>query len=943
VRLTVAVAVVCLSLMDLSVAADASAAIRKSTSIAAQPLSSALQALAKDRGFQLVYVSDDVSLSKTSGASGELTTDEALKQLLAGTGLTYRYFAAKGVIIERAAADSSATFSQGRPEASAAGGKQQTDTTAKDPSHHSPFRLAQAATSPAGRSDSPAPSPITPSSTTSGDQDSQSEVVITGTHVLSRTRLDTLAPVDVLSAKTLAQTGSTELAQALATVAPSLDFPRPAITDGTDHIRPATLRGLSPDQTLVLVNSKRRHATALVNVNGSIGRGSAAVDLDAIPVAAIERIEVLRDGASAQYGSDAIAGVINIKLREAREGGEAAVTYGEYDTDIRTARGERVAHDGGTVTASAWSGLPLGPRGFLTLTGEFRESEPTNRSDFDLRIPPLTGPTITSRYGDPRIKNKTVYANAGGVPIGDHWEIYGWAGYQQRNGQSAAFSRLANNANNVPALYPNGFLPFITSDIKDLAAAWGVRGEMLGWQSDFSLVYGRNKIELGVENTVNPTYGAASPTRFNAGAMTYDQFVFDYGLVRQFDWGMAQPTNLAVGAEARREGYEIEAGEPASYNSGPLASTKLTPGAQGFPGFQPANAVDVHRTAYSVYADLEAQVTRNFLSSIAVRGEHYSDFGSTATGKLSARYDFTHAFALRGTVSNGFRAPGLQQEFFTSTATNFINGTPFEIGTFPATAPISRALGASPLKPEKSKNYSLGLVFRPLNSFEATVDAYRIDIRDRIVLSENLGGVPNIDALIQPFDIGRARFFINGVDTRTKGLDLVLHYHESLERVGRLDLTAAGNWNTTTVTRVPSTGILSALNPVPVLFDRINTLTFEEGTPRDKITLAADWSHPVVFGDVGAQLRATRYGRVVEPGTDPTRDVPLNATTLVDFELRTSVGVHFTAALGVDNVFDQYPQPYPSALNTTGALGFSRYSPFGFNGRFGYGRLGWAW
>lgn len=921
-RLIVAVAVASLVSIGPVSAGEAMAAISKSTRIAAQPLSSALQALARDRGFQLVYDSDEINLSTTHGASGELTTDEALRQLLTGTGFTYRYFGDNAVIIERAAADDSAK--ERFPRAS--------------------LRLSQAATPAEVHSDSVAPPPRVASSTAATDkQDSGSEVVVTGTRVQSRTRLDTLAPVDVLSSKALEQSGTTELAQALATVTPSLDFPRPSVTDGTDHVRPATLRGLSPDQTLVLVNSKRRHSSALVNINTSIGRGSAAVDLNAIPVAAIERIEVLRDGASAQYGSDAIAGVINIKLREAREGGDATVTYGEYDTDVRTARGERVAHDGGTATASAWTGLPLGSKGFLTLTGEVRDSEPTSRGDYDNRIPPLTQPTITSRYGDPRVKSKTIYANAGGVPLGDDWEVYGWAGYQQRNGQSATIPRLADNPNDVKAIYPNGFLPFITSDIKDVAAGWGVRGEMLGWQSDLSLVYGRNEIDLGVENSLNSTYGAASQTSFNAGAMAYDQFVLDYGLVRQLDWGLAQPANLAVGAEARREGYSIEAGEPASYNSGPLASPSLTPGAQGFPGFQPANALDKHRNAYSAYADLEAQVTPNFLSSAAVRGEHYSDFGSTATGKLSARYDFIHAFAIRGTVSNGFRAPALQQEYFTSTATNFINGVPYEIGTFPATAPISRALGASPLKPEKSKNYSLGLVFRPLNSFEATLDAYRIDIRDRIVLSENLGGVPNIDALIQPYDVGRARFFINGVDTRTRGLDLVLHYHEALGIAGKVDLTAAGNWNTTDVTRLPSTGVLSALNPAPVLFGRLNTMTFEEGTPRNKLNLSGDWSHPVPFGDIGTQLRVTRYGRVVEPGTAPALDVPLNPTTLVDLELRTMVGAHFTVALGVDNVFDQYPSPYPSALNSTGALGFSRYSPFGFDGRFGYARLGWTW
>jgi len=770
------------------------------------------------------------------------------------------------------------------------------------------------------------------------------QVVVTGTRVQARSRLDTLAPVDVLPSETLARSGNVELAQALSTLAPSLNFPRPSITDGTDHVRPATLRGLSPDQTLVLVNSKRRHASALVNVNGSIGRGSAAVDLNAIPVAAIDHVEVLREGASAQYGSDAIAGVINLQLREARDGGEATLSYGKYDTDISTARGNRSARDGATTIGSAWLGLPLGAEGFLTLTGEYRDRDPTSRGDFDARIPPLSALTVTSRYGDPQAKDKTAYVNAGGLSLGGDWQLYGWAGYQQRDGQSAATPRLADNANNVRAIYPNGFLPFITSDIQDLTAAAGARGTLAGWSSDLSLVYGRNRVRLGVENSVNSTYGTGSPTTFDAGGMTYDNLVLDYGLVRGFEIGLPQALNVAFGVEGRRESYSITAGEEASYARGPLTSPSLTPGAQGFPGFRPDNEVDQHRTSYSVYLDLETKLTQKLLASAAARGEHYSDFGSQATGKVSLRYDFVQAFAIRGTASTGFRAPGLQQEYFTSTATNFINGVPFEVGTFPATAPIAQALGATPLKPEKSRNYSIGFVYRPARSFEATVDAYRINLRDRIVLSENLGGVPNIDALIQPFGIGRARFFLNGVNTRTEGVDVVVRYRPAFDVIpGALELTASGNWNTTDVTRLPTTGVLSTLNPPPVLFGRINTLTFEEGTPGNKLNATADWTMPMPFGSVGFGLKINRYGTVTEPGTSADRDFEMGPTTLVDVALRAAVGKHFAATLGVDNLFDQYPQPYPAFLNPTGALGFSRYSPFGFDGRFEYARMAWNW
>jgi iron complex outermembrane recepter protein len=788
------------------------------------------------------------------------------------------------------------------------------------------------------------------------------EIVVTGTRVAERTRLESLSPVDVLSAETLETQATTELAEALSNAAPSLNFPRPSITDGTDHIRPATLRGLAPDQTLVLVNSKRRHQSALVNVNGSIGRGSAAVDLNAIPLAAIESVEVLRDGASAQYGSDAIAGVINLRLREAREGGAATLTYGQYDTNVDTERGSRKESDGATTTASGWVGLPLGPEGFVTLSAEYRDRDPTSRGDFDNRVP---GSPVTSRYGDARVEDITAYVNAG-VPLQNQWEIYGWAGYQQREGDSAAFPRIFNDVRNVPAIYPDGFLPLITTDIDDLALGWGVRGKLGSWDADVSLVYGLNKIGYGVENSVNTSYGAASQTDFDAGGMEYSQLVFNAGIVRGLDWGFAEPVNLALGVEARQESYSIEAGEETSWSRGPI--TTAPAGAQGFPGFKPANELDEDREAYSVYADLEAQVTDNFLASIAVRGEDYSDFGSAVTGKLAARYDFTQSFALRGAASTGFRAPGLQQEFFTSTATNFINGEPFEVGTFPATSATAAVLGAQPLDAEKSRNYSLGTVLR-FGSFEATIDAYRIDIRDRIVLSENLN-TPQVAALIAPFGASVARFFINGVETKTEGVDLVTRYLLKTENAGRWEFVAAGNWNSTDVEKLPSLNVINNIcqgQPAPctppVLFGRVNTLTFEEGTPDSKLSLGIDWSLPLGAASYGVNLKGTQYGDVVEPGTPSNaeiaaglsngRDLEIDGDVLVDLALSGKfMDGKLGLTLGADNLFDQYPNRVPNNrvlptgvvnLNATNALGFSRYSPYGFNGRFVYARFGYNW
>jgi len=770
---------------------------------------------------------------------------------------------------------------------------------------------------------------------TPDDATSVDDIVVTGSRVPNRSRLDTLAPVDVVTAETLSTRGTTEFAAALAQSVPSLVFARPSVVDGTDSIRPATLRGLSPDQTLVLLNGTRRHASALVNVNGSIGRGSAAVDLNAIPTGALDRVEVLRDGASAQYGSDAIAGVINLRLKEAREGGGASVTYGQYFTTVETARGERDETDGRTVTASAWQGFGLGSDGFLTLSAEYLNREPTNRSDYDPRVTPTA---ITARAGDPKVEQWTVFANAG-KSLNADWEAYGWAGYQDRDSESAAFPRLPNNANNVVSIYPNGFLPKIAVNSQDLSLAGGVKGEIAGWSADISLVYGRNALDFRTEDSLNSTYGSASPTSFDSGGLTYDQLVFGADFTRQFEVGLTGPLNFAWGLEARREGYKIDAGQPESWNRGPLGSnTALAGGAQGFVGFQPSNAVDEDRDAVALYADVEIPLTEKFTVEGALRVEDYSDFGDAQTGKLAARYDFSPNFALRGSISTGFRAPSLQQSFFTSTSSVIQNGAVVETGTFPATSAVATALGAKALKPETSTNYSLGAVVR-LGDFDLTVDAYKITIEDQIVLSElinrNFSG--QVAGLLDPLGVQAARFFLNGVTTETEGVDIVGRYRLRTESAGNWDFTVAANVNDVSVTKLPTSS--SVLNPVPTLFARSRILTIEEGTPDTKVSGSVDWS----LGRWGATARATYYADVLQPGSTAASDYSTGAKTTLDLEGRFQVTDRVGLAVGVDNVFDEYPDFVPETLNSNGVLGFPYYSPFGFNGRYGYARLSVKW
>jgi iron complex outermembrane receptor protein len=788
--------------------------------------------------------------------------------------------------------------------------------------------------------------PVGDAATTTNEGD---DIIVTGTRTAGRSRLDSVSPVDVLSGASLQRQGTTELASALATIAPSIDFPRPSATDGTDAIRPATLRGLSPDQTLVLINGIRGHTSSLVNTNGSVGRGSAAVDLNTVPTVALDRIEVLRDGASAQYGSDAIAGVVNLRLREARSGGGASVTYGFYNTDVDTVNNRRDVTGEHAVTATAWQGIGFGNDGFVTISGEYTKRQPTNRADIDTRVAPNR---VTGRYGDPAVEQYTGFVNAG-TSLTDSLSLYAFGGYQDRDSRSAAFPRVVSvtppaTAAAVALLtragYPDGFLPIINTKSKDINSAAGIRGDVGGFDIDLSLSYGRNRIDYRTLNSANYAFGTATQRNFYDGATIYDQYVAGLDVARKFD--VFQSLNVAFGVEGRREGYRIIAGEPASYGypaagtvtNIPAGTTNATPGAQGFGGFSPGNETKRSRRNVSAYIDIEAEVTDKLLVGLAGRGEDYSDFGSTATGKASLRYDVTPWFALRGTASTGFRAPSLQQQYFTQTASVVTNGVPILTGTFPSIDPVGSALGGLPLEPEKSTNLSVGTVIRA-GGFDLTIDAYRIHIRDQIGLSENLAATfsPAVAALLAPFNVAAGRFFINGLASTTKGIDAVAHYRLRTDTAGAFDFTIAGNVNKIDVTRVPTS--TATLNPAPTLFARSRILTLEQGTPGEKVTGQIDWS----LDNIGALARVTYYGDVNQPGTLVAGDVHTGKHAITDFELRYSAPKGAQIGLGVSNVFDVYPDRTIASNNSTGVLGFPSYSPFGFNGRYLYARAGLNW
>lgn len=584
-------------------------------------------------------------------------------------------------------------------------------------------------------------------------------IIVTGTRRTDRTVSESAVPIDVIGSEALLNQGTTETNRLLNNLVPSFNFPQPSLTDGTDSLRPATLRGLAPDQVLVLVNGKRRHSSALLNLNGSVGRGSTGVDMNTIPPLAIERIEVLRDGAASQYGSDAIAGVINIQLRKG-EGGRAQVTYGKYittledvaqvqsvapttgasDDPVITFTGEdRKRRDGDTVTFAANYGLPLGDTGFVNITAEYKDRDPTNRSGPDIRrqysgvgdVRETTINRYNHRFGDGKSEDVNLFVNAG-IDVGESFELYAFGSYGNRQANGTGFYRRSLDARNRDfanggaPFYPDGFLPQIDSDIEDIAGALGIRGETAGWNLDLSISYGSNRLDYGVSNSWNASLGGlVSPTEFDAGGLRSGQTSVNFDAQRDIDLGIGD-SSFAFGGEWRNENYRIIPGEEASYIAGPFTfSNGAAPGAQVFPGFQPSTEVDASRDSFAAYVELDTDLSDMFNVQIAGRYEHYSDFGDTLNGKIAARFEPVEGLAFRGAASTGFRAPGLAQQFFSTTSTNNVTGIGLvEIGTFPVNSPIAVALGAQPLEPEESVNLSGGVVFTMIDGLSLTVDLY---------------------------------------------------------------------------------------------------------------------------------------------------------------------------------------------------------------------------
>ena len=782
----------------------------------------------------------------------------------------------------------------------------------------------------------------------------------------SRTRgteAEKAVPVDIITQEQIAQTGYSETAQLIVALAPSFNFPRPTITDGTDTVRPATLRGLGPDQVLVLVNGQRRHQSALVHLNGSVGRGSTGVDLNAIPVSSIERIEVLREGAAAQYGSDAIAGVINIVLKGGESGPQITSKFGLSTgsfpgnsctpAGLNCVEGDDIDFSDGELfdLGGSW-GVGLG-KGSLTVAAEYRHRNRTNRASFDPRDQIVTGDALTNtvpqpnhRWGDPDTRDFMTMLNAS-VPLNDQQTrfLYAFGGYSRREANSAGFYRRGLDVRNWPQIYPLGFLPEIQPTVVDASGTVGIRGAWSQWAWDVSGEYGHNSFDFTIGNTLNVSLGPTIPpnkTEFDAGQLALGQFVANADISRGFKIGsFAGPLNVAFGTEVRREMYEITAGEPDSYGNGGVpnrAGGIAAIGAQVFPGFRPTNEVDESRGSIAGYIDVEGDVLSWLRLGLAGRTEHYSDFGNTLDGKLTVRVQPDPRFVIRGSLASGFRAPSLGQSFFSSTATNFLNVpgqglVPFESLTLPVGSPAAQVLGAQPLEPENSTHASAGLAFTPLPRLDVTIDYYHIAIDDRIVLSGNFTG-PLITELLAPFGANSARFFTNAIDTRTNGVDVTAAYRVPLGNAGDLRLHASYN-NT-------KTKIVGAIATPPelvgfenVLFDRIERRRLECGQPRDSLRTGGDWNR----SRWGAYVNVQRYGEFCSFTLSPADDQTFSPKWLTDAEVSIELSKPFTLAAGAQNLFDVFPDRNITVNSFSGIQTFPSHSPFGMNGRTLYGRV----
>jgi iron complex outermembrane receptor protein len=771
--------------------------------------------------------------------------------------------------------------------------------------------------------------------------DELENIVVTATRGRESSNLETPVPVDVVDASQLASAGAVggELGQALQVLVPSFNLPRQSNSGSGDLVRPAQLRGMSPDQVLVLVNGKRRHTTSITGIDTKIGRGTAPVDFNSIPSNAIRRVEVLRDGAGAQYGSDAIAGVINVILDDRAEGIDTAVSYGKHFTDFDPI--DDSIEDGATTSVQGSAGLALGEQGFLRAGFDYRDRDGTNRAGLD-EVPffedpaniPLVGGQRNFKPGDAATEDLGLWFNSE-FTLGS-LTAYTFGIYATRDAEGTGFFRYPVSSQNIQSVYPNGYRPVTTGDNEDTSLTAGLRGEIGTWTWDGSVSWGRNTFEQGVRHSLNPSLGPTSPTRFDSGRTENELLSLNADFSRQFD--LLAGATFATGVEYRQEAFASRAGEPASYEAGPFAGAPdfLAIGAQAGGGLRPEETRDLDRDVASLYGELAVELTDTILVDVAARFEDYDDFGSAVTGKLAGRWEFVPGWSLRGSVSNSLRAPSLVQLGFGTSSTSFgAGGQLTTVNTLPVDDPLAQALGARDLDEESSTNLSFGLAARVTDSLQFTLDAFRIDVDDRITLSERVdcspGNVP-ASALTQcqARNITAANFFTNAVNTRTDGIELTASYATALADG---ELTLDLGW------AHADTDIRSVNNPAVagvVLLGVEERNTIESAAPNDRATLSSRWQGDQLslLGRVTYQGETTRvfnFGGGFEP----------EQTYGSEFQLDVEVGYRVWEGIelfvGASNLLDEYPDASIPDISYFGNLPYDVLPPIGFNGRFVYG------
>ena len=800
---------------------------------------------------------------------------------------------------------------------------------------------------------------------------SEGVTVTVGTRVQNTVASELAVPVDVFTAEDLEVTGTTEVGLMLQQLSPSANFPRQTVADGMDAVRSFTLRGLSPDHTLVLINGKRRHRSALVNRLGSgIQKGSSPVDMNAIPSGAIKQMEVLRDGAAAKYGSDAIAGVVNLQLKDEPLPLSVSYQLGGHVT-------EGFDNDGTTHNLSASYGFPVGEDGHVNLFGEMRLRDQTNRAGASPRdqveagdadevldvdgdgvqeVVEKNNPVGQSNFhwGNGASDNFYLWTDSA-LPINDAVEVYAFGGYSYRNALGNGFYRRALGGRNWPSIYPLGFLPEFDVTTVDYSASAGVRGTVFGeWAYDLNLQTGANSFEYNIDNSLNVTLGPNSnQTSFDAGTVGFRQSHAMLDLSRGYDVGFDGPLNVALGAVLRVDEYTIDAGEEASWVDGPVKvdqnGGRAAPGAQVFPGFRPDQEVDESRTNVGVYADLESNVTERVLVNAAGRFESYSDFGETINGKLSLRFQPQEEVVFRTSASTGFRAPHLQQRFFSKVSTTFLENpntgelAPFEVLLARNESTVADALGVPDLEEETSINLSGGVTVRPAPNASFSADVFFIDVDDRIILSGNIGENTEQRDRVRDLleqngveNVARVQTFSNAVDTQTWGFDLTGSYQIDVTETGSLDLTLAFNQTQQAVNSDVRTPARLSEEFDASIFGREARLELAKERPGNRLNLGMTYAD----GPFSIRLGATRYGDTLVPDDTPAEDFVLEDEWILDLSARYAFfGEAATLSVGARNLLDRYPARTPDGEDFFGIFPYSTASPFGFNGRYVYTRL----